>query len=120
MKVISARNVNDAWPAALDLINREGISRPSRNGPVLVHPEPVTTVYSHPKEHVLFDPVRNHNPVFAVHEALWMLAGRDDATFLDRYVSGDAYANCDGSTTSPVLSANDFQCFINTFAGGCP
>ncbi len=48
------------------------------------------------------------------------LTANDFQCFLDRYVSGDAYANCDGSTTSPVLSANDFQCFINTFAGGCP
>lgn len=85
--MINARGVNDAWPAALDLISREGVSRPSRNGPVIVHPEPVATVYSHPTERVLFDSVRDANPVFHLHEALWMLAGRDDATFLDRYVS---------------------------------
>jgi hypothetical protein len=29
------------------------------------------------------------------------------------------YANCDGSTVSPVLTANDFQCFLNKFATGC-
>src|SRR5204863_1848656 len=28
------------------------------------------------------------------------------------------YANCDGSTTAPVLTANDFQCFLNAFASG--
>lgn len=87
MRVIRARGVNDAWPAALDLIYREGTSRPSRNGEVLVHPEPVATVYSHPTERVIFDPVRDANPIFHLHEALWMLAGRDDATFLDQYVS---------------------------------
>jgi hypothetical protein len=27
------------------------------------------------------------------------------------------YANCDGSTTPPILNANDFQCFLNAFAG---
>ncbi len=25
------------------------------------------------------------------------------------------YANCDGSTTSPALTANDFMCFLNAF-----
>ncbi len=30
------------------------------------------------------------------------------------------YANCDGSTTSPVLNVLDFACFINKFAAGCP
>lgn len=30
------------------------------------------------------------------------------------------YANCDGSTTSPVLNVNDFICFVNTFVVGCP
>jgi hypothetical protein len=28
------------------------------------------------------------------------------------------YANCDGSTTPPILNANDFQCYLNSFAGG--
>jgi hypothetical protein len=29
------------------------------------------------------------------------------------------YANCDGSTSAPVLNANDFNCFLNKFAAGC-
>ena len=29
------------------------------------------------------------------------------------------YANCDGSTGSPALTANDFQCFVNSYAAGC-
>jgi hypothetical protein len=28
------------------------------------------------------------------------------------------YANCDGSTTQPVLTVGDFICFINEFAAG--
>ena len=32
---------------------------------------------------------------------------------------GGCYANCDGSTGTPALTANDFQCFINKYAGGC-
>jgi thymidylate synthase len=86
MRVINARNVNDAWPQALEIIDQEGMKRPSRNGDVTVHPEPVTTVYARPLERVLFDPVRNSNPIFSLHESLWMLAGRDDATWLDQFV----------------------------------
>lgn len=29
------------------------------------------------------------------------------------------YANCDHSNVAPILNANDFQCFLNTFAVGC-
>jgi len=34
--------------------------------------------------------------------------------------AADLYANCGASTTPPVLSVNDFLCFLNTFAAGCP
>ncbi len=30
------------------------------------------------------------------------------------------YANCDGSSASPLLTANDFQCFLIKYAQGCP
>jgi hypothetical protein len=30
------------------------------------------------------------------------------------------YANCDGSTDSPVLTASDFTCFLAKFRAGCP
>jgi hypothetical protein len=30
------------------------------------------------------------------------------------------YANCDGSSVPPILNANDFQCFLNAFAGSVP
>lgn len=35
--------------------------------------------------------------------------------------SGPCYANCDGSTGFPaIVPAEEFQCFINKYAGGCP
>jgi probable HAF family extracellular repeat protein len=40
--------------------------------------------------------------------------------FLNRFSSGDSYANCDGSTTAPVLNVLDFNCFLNRFSAGCP
>jgi hypothetical protein len=30
--------------------------------------------------------------------------------------SAPCYANCDQSTTAPILNINDFQCFLNSFA----
>jgi hypothetical protein len=30
------------------------------------------------------------------------------------------YANCDGSTTEPILTVDDFLCFGNAYAQGCP
>jgi hypothetical protein len=43
----------------------------------------------------------------------------DFTCFLNRFAAGDSYANCDGSTTAPVLNVLDFTCFLNRFAAGC-
>lgn len=48
-----------------------------------------------------------------------ILTANDFTCFLNRFAAGDSRANCDGSTTAPVLTANDFTCFLNSFAGGC-
>jgi hypothetical protein len=47
------------------------------------------------------------------------LTANDFQCFLDKFASGDASSNCDGSSVWPVLTANDFQCFLNSFAAGC-
>jgi hypothetical protein len=44
----------------------------------------------------------------------------DFTCFLNLYAAGDSRANCDGSTTAPVLNVNDFTCFLNRYAAGCP
>ncbi len=49
-----------------------------------------------------------------------VLTANDFQCFLNAYSGGSTYANCDGSTSTPVLTANDFQCFLNAFANGCP
>ncbi len=46
------------------------------------------------------------------------ITANDFQCFLTRFASGDAYANCDQSVAPPVLTANDFQCFLNKFAQG--
>jgi len=45
---------------------------------------------------------------------------QDFSCFLTRYASGDPYANCDNSTTQPVLNVQDFSCFLGKYASGCP
>ncbi|MBX3376212.1 MAG: hypothetical protein KF678_04330 [Phycisphaeraceae bacterium] len=47
------------------------------------------------------------------------LTANDFQCFLNSFAAGEAYANCDASTGSPALTANDFQCFLNKFATGC-
>lgn len=86
MKVIEARNVNDAYAKGVALLREIGVREPSRAGEVLVAPCPVTTVYENPCERVLFNPQRDANPFFHLGEALHMMAGRNDATWLDRFV----------------------------------
>jgi hypothetical protein len=44
----------------------------------------------------------------------------DFTCFLNRFAAGSTFANCDGSTTPPILNVLDFTCFLNTFAAGCP
>jgi hypothetical protein len=43
----------------------------------------------------------------------------DFSCFLNKFAAGDPYANCDASTTPPVLNVLDFSCFLNKFAAGC-
>jgi thymidylate synthase len=98
MKVIRVRNVHDALPAGIEYLYALGRAQGSRNGPVIVAPEPVTTVYERPVENLVFWPDRDVNVAFLIYEALWMLAGRNDLAGLQRYVSTfDNYSD-DGVT----------------------
>jgi hypothetical protein len=49
-----------------------------------------------------------------------VLTVNDFVCFQGRFAAGDSYANCDGSTTAPVLNVNDFVCYMGRFAAGCP
>jgi len=99
MHVIRAANVCGALPLGVDYLLREGAQEASRAGPVLVAPGPVATVYTRPRECVLFNAVRDANPFFSLIEAMWLLAGRDDAKFLDNYISDFSarFAELDGT-----------------------
>lgn len=44
----------------------------------------------------------------------------DFICFQSLFAAADPMANCDNSTTAPVLNVSDYVCFMNWFAGGCP
>lgn len=98
MKILTVRNVHEALPRALRLLNHIGIERPSRNGPVKQAPYPIVTVYENPCERVVFWPERDANPFFHLYESLWMLAGRNDIAPLTRYAKNMANYSDDGVT----------------------
>src|ERR1044072_3080995 len=86
MYLINAVNVNDAYLKGLELLHRVGEESDSRAGRVLVAPMPVVTSYLNPTQRVLFDKSRDANPFFHLMESLWMLAGQNDARWLDQFV----------------------------------
>jgi hypothetical protein len=49
-----------------------------------------------------------------------ILNANDFICFQAAFAAGASYANCDGSTTPPVLNVNDFICFQAAFSAGCP
>lgn len=87
MRVVTARNVAQALHQGLHLLDAHGDHAGSRAGDVVSLSCPVMTVTERPTERVLHCRVRDANPFFHLFESLWMLAGRDDARWLDRFVS---------------------------------
>ena len=98
MHIIEARNVHEAFHLGLASIDVLGVLRDSRNGPVMVFPEPVTTVYEKPSERVIFHPGRDANPFFHFMESLWMVAGRRDVDWVAQFNSGMTNYSDDGVT----------------------
>ena len=91
------RNVNEAYDTVVPYILSHGVNEQSRNGQVLVMPEPVAICYEKPKERVLFDANRDANPFFHLMEAIWMLAGEKAAAWPVKFNKQMAeYANDDG------------------------
>jgi len=82
---LKAKNVHQLLPTVLNALRKDGIHRDSRNGPVLVYPEPVTITYTSPCERVMFWPERDCNPALHLYESLWMIRGRNDVEPLVRY-----------------------------------
>lgn len=93
---ILVRNVHSALPEIVDVIERLGKQRPSRDGDVLSLPGLTTIEYSHPWERVLFWKERDANPFFHLFESLYFLAGRKDTKYLTQFVKGMQRFSDDG------------------------
>ena len=87
MITLYADCVDSALYQGLQHIRRWGEPTPSRAGPVLVAPHPVTTVFLNPTRRVSFDPIRDANPFFHLFEAIWMLSGSNRPQVLDRFIT---------------------------------
>lgn len=98
MKVIRARNVQQILPEAMYQLFLKHAERDSRNGPVLMFEEPVTSVYERPAERVMFWADRDCNPFFHLIESLWMLAGMNTVEPVARYVENMRNYSDDGVT----------------------
>ena len=95
---IKVRNVNQALPQALDLLQVKGIWKGSRNGRCIQHPGPVVTVYDNPWERVIFWHDRDANPFFHLYESIWMLAGRNDVASVANFAKQMLEYSDDGET----------------------
>lgn len=87
MDSFRCRNVNDGFPVGLLFLRERGVPLPSRNGPVLEYPGPVSVRYDAPCERVLFNRKRAINPFLHFFEPLWILAGQEDVAFLSNIVA---------------------------------
>lgn len=87
MKIITADNVNGAFRQAVDvMLNDDNWHEVSPRGEATrEYDEPVVTIYDRPWRRVLFSEMRDANPFFHLMEALWMLAGRDDAKWIGQF-----------------------------------
>ena len=95
---LKVENVHLAYPRVLDALERHGIRRESRNGPVIRFPEPMTIEYLNPTQRVCLWPERDANPFFHLIESLWMLEGRNDVAQMSRIVKNMESFSDDGET----------------------
>lgn len=97
MNIIYADSVSVALSEALfKLADASATRETSRNGNVLVLNEPVLTHYTMPTRRVLNSPLRDANPFFHLMESLWMLTGRHDLAFPQKFNARFAEYSDDG------------------------
>jgi Thymidylate synthase len=85
---LRVRNVNEALPIGLQMLQAYGKPAESRGLQTLRVPGPVTTIYERPEERVLFDRVRDANPFFHLIESLWILGGSNRVELPSMFLNG--------------------------------
>lgn len=82
-----AHDANDLFRGLMTIL-RDAPIQQSRAGMVRSLPSPQLVTVLRPKDRVLLNRHRKANPYFHVMEAIWMLAGSNDATFLEPFNKG--------------------------------
>lgn len=95
---LRVRNVNEALPVALQMIQEYGKPAESRGLHTLRVHGPVTTIYERPEERVLFDSTRDANPFFHLIESLWILGGSNRVELPSMFLEGIKRFSDDGAT----------------------
>ena len=85
MKTFTAKNSNDMAAIVYSELLANGVEDTSRNGNVLRLTEPVMLCYTNPWHRANFTHHRDANIFFHLAEAMWMLAGRNDVAFLNKF-----------------------------------
>lgn len=97
MVIISADSAPQAYVEMMWALKINGRREHSRNGPVLTIPTPTLLQIRSPQRRVILDATRDCNHIFHVMEFIWMMAGRDDVTWLTQFNKGYAkYAESNG------------------------
>jgi len=95
---VSVKNAHVGLPLMINHALDSGFPQASRNGPTLEFDGITTIEYLKPLERQIFCPIRDENPFFNYLEGLWMLAGRNDLSFLAKIVKNMANFSDDGKT----------------------
>jgi len=98
MYKIETHDINKALESGINLMNLYGVETPSRNDSTLELPEPIMIVYNKPFQRVLINKDRDCNHFFHLMESMWMLAGRNDVTFLNEFNSNMKNYSDNGET----------------------
>lgn len=95
---LRVRNVNDALPIALQMLQAYGQPAESRGLRTIRVQGPVSTIYERPEERVLFDRVRDANPFFHLIESLWVLGGSNRVELPSMFLSSISQFSDNGAT----------------------
>lgn len=99
---ISISDINEALCHALPLLRQHGVSHTAASvanaNPTIEWPGMFVTEYKNPKRNVLFDPIRDANPMFHFLESMWIIAGRNDVKFLAHVLPRMSDYSDDGKT----------------------
>jgi thymidylate synthase len=95
--VIQGANADEVYHDGLWKLKVCGKAEDSRNGEVLTIQELTELILHPPQSRVMYDVERDANPFFHLFEAIWMFAGRQDASWLHQFNRNYLnYAETDG------------------------